>query len=495
MKLTAKAQREKEIRLKLRDKHSDLTYNEVMKLIRTNGIGKAMVVRPTGFGKSYMLARVTSESTIITNGGTALYVYPYDTIKSDVLTKYGPEGTSDIKFQNTEFMTYRMFTSMGKRNKGRDLIKYLNENNVRILLLDEVHLAGAEGFKEAYDNIQHKIGSGQGKTRMIGVTATPYRMDGFDILNEVFDGHQVYRYTMDDCIRDRLMAKPVYKSTIQESELIEDIITEFRRKCVGGRRASPKILEKYATMIVRGQEDIEINEMTNPGQAIRNTVQRTLKIKRPNYLKFIVFFPTIKSMGELENKVTNYYSSAFPYLKQRITRISSAKESDDVEDLHKLRETEEVIDLIFAVNKINMGYHVDDINGIMMMRGTRSDIIYKQQIGRCMSITSEITPIVFDMVNNKSRKPYYKITEEDIEDGESTGSGGGGSDINEQSLSLDRDLHEYTYVLDQLVDQLIDRITGEVNWLHLNRKAPLETLVPKYSTDGWRTVDALMRHK
>lgn len=79
MKVTALS-KEDRLKLRIRKRESDKTYKEVMKLIRTNNIGKCMVVRPTGFGKSYMLARVTSESTIINNGGTALYVYPYDTL-------------------------------------------------------------------------------------------------------------------------------------------------------------------------------------------------------------------------------------------------------------------------------------------------------------------------------------------------------------------------------------------------------------------------------
>ena len=477
--------RDDRLKLKIRKRESDKTYGEVMRLIRTNNIGKCMVVRPTGFGKSYMLARVTSESTIINNGGTALYVYPYDTIKSDIEKKYGENGESDIKLKSTNFMTYKMFTQLGKAGNGNALIKYLNENNVRIILLDEVHLAGADGFQQAYNNIKHKIGSGQGKIRLIGVTATPYRMDGFDILNEIFDGNKVYDYTMDDCIRDGLMKKPLYKSSLQSADIISDLIVEYGKRYTGVNR---EILIEKAKKLVNTQDKIDIDDMIHPSKCIKNSICKVLNNEKPDYLKFIVFFPTIKSMAVMEGKVSEYFSGAFPYLKQNILRISSASDSDDVADLHKLSYRGGIIDIIFCVNKINMGYHVDDINGIMMLRGTRSDIIYKQQIGRCMSITSKITPIVFDMINNVSKKPYYKVELRDFDnveadeldyqlDGDVTQKE---SELNQSSLEMDDDAHEYSEILAELSEQLNKDIESEICWLYENKQTPLYVLTNKY---------------
>lgn len=481
--------REEKLKLRIRKRESNKTYTEVMKLIRKSDVGKCLLVRPTGFGKSYMLARVTSESTIINNGGKALYVYPYDTIKSDIEKKYGEDGDSDIKLQSTEFMTYRSFTNLGKENNGRKLIKYLNDNNIRILLLDEVHLAGSDGFRAAYNNVKHKIGGGSNKIRLIGVTATPYRMDGFNILEEIFDGHKVYDYTMDDCIRDGLMTRPVYKSALQSNQLANDIVAEY------GKSYTPinkKILLDKAEYLVKNQDKIYLDEMTNPHLCIKNTIQRVLKEEKPRYLKFIVFFPTIKSMTVMEMQVTEYFSRAFPYLKQNILRVSSAKDSDSVEELHKLSARDGVVDLIFSVNKLNMGYHVDDINGIIMLRGTRSDIIYKQQIGRCMSITSKITPVIFDIMNNVSKKPYYKVSMDDFSDTEEDEldkqlSGDISTteiEVNESSLDIEEDSYDYEYIVKELTLELNKMVEKEMCWVYKHRKTPLYILTDKYSQSG-----------
>lgn len=481
--------KEDRLKLRIRKRESNKTYREVMKLIRTSNIGKCMVIRPTGFGKSYMLARVTSESTIINNGGRALYVYPYETIKSDIDKKYGKNGTSDVKLQSTKFMTYKMFTQLGKENKGRDLIRFLNQYNIRILLLDEVHLAGAEGFKQAYDNIKHKIGSGQNKIRLIGVTATPNRMDGFDILNEIFDGHKVYDYTMDDCIRDGLMKKPIYKSALQSEDIVSDLVAEYNKRYLPINR---EILTKKAEWIVKVQDRININEMINPAYCFRNTMQKVLNTDKPNYLKFIVFFPTVKAITHMEDKVMKQFNDAFPHLEQRVLRISYASGSDSVDDLHNLTSIDGKLDLIFCVNKINMGYHVDDINGIVMLRGTRSDIIYKQQIGRCMSITSKITPVVFDMINNVSKKPYYKITIDDFENVEDdeldcqlkNNIDQVDSELSEKSIEIDSETHEYSQILDELCDELNKHIEDEIVWLYRNKKAPLYVITTKYNSSS-----------
>lgn len=49
---------------------------------------------------------------------------------------------------------------------------------------------------------------------------------------------------------------------------------------------------------------------------------------------------------------------------------------------------------------LNEGIHVDDVDGVILLRPTVSPIIYLQQIGRALSAGSEKTPVIFDLVNN-----------------------------------------------------------------------------------------------
>jgi hypothetical protein len=49
---------------------------------------------------------------------------------------------------------------------------------------------------------------------------------------------------------------------------------------------------------------------------------------------------------------------------------------------------------------LNEGIHVEDINGVLLLRPTVSPIIYYQQIGRAIQAGGKNQPIIFDLVNN-----------------------------------------------------------------------------------------------
>ena len=56
--------------------------------------------------------------------------------------------------------------------------------------------------------------------------------------------------------------------------------------------------------------------------------------------------------------------------------------------------------LLFCIDMLNEGVHVDDVDGVILLRPTVSPIIYLQQIGRALSAGSGKTPVIFDLVNN-----------------------------------------------------------------------------------------------
>ena len=53
--------------------------------------------------------------------------------------------------------------------------------------------------------------------------------------------------------------------------------------------------------------------------------------------------------------------------------------------------------LLYCIDMLNEGVHVDDIDGVILLRPTVSPIIYMQQIGRCLSAGNTQTP---DWVDN-----------------------------------------------------------------------------------------------
>ena len=56
--------------------------------------------------------------------------------------------------------------------------------------------------------------------------------------------------------------------------------------------------------------------------------------------------------------------------------------------------------LLFCIDMLNEGVHVDGISGVILFRPTISPIIYKQQIGRALTAGDSKTPLILDVVNN-----------------------------------------------------------------------------------------------
>lgn len=64
------------------------------------------------------------------------------------------------------------------------------------------------------------------------------------------------------------------------------------------------------------------------------------------------------------------------------------------------RDNSAHLKLLFCIDMLNEGIHVDDLDGVILFRPTESPIIYKQQIGRALSASGKHTPVIFDLVNN-----------------------------------------------------------------------------------------------
>ena len=56
--------------------------------------------------------------------------------------------------------------------------------------------------------------------------------------------------------------------------------------------------------------------------------------------------------------------------------------------------------LLFCIDMLNEGVHVEEISGVILFRPTISPIVYKQQIGRTLTAGDNTAPLILDVVNN-----------------------------------------------------------------------------------------------
>ncbi|MBQ3421733.1 MAG: Helicase associated domain protein [Romboutsia sp.] len=65
------------------------------------------------------------------------------------------------------------------------------------------------------------------------------------------------------------------------------------------------------------------------------------------------------------------------------------------------KKTKNKITLLFSINILNEGVHIDDVDGLIFLRKTVSPIIMFQQLGRALKSGNK-SPLIFDFVNNIS---------------------------------------------------------------------------------------------
>ena len=367
------------------------TKNDV--LLKLKEHKKCLIIRPTGYGKTFLL------TDLINNYKKVLYLYPAAVIADTVKNRYIAnnnisEDDADMirtakTFSNVTMMTYQKLIRVNTAA--------LTAADYDCVIMDEAHRIGGNKTASAISKLMTSLPD----ACYIGATATPNRSDSLDIVSMFFSGIISFPYTLHDAIKDGLLKKPNY------CYCTYDIETNLKQAALtaGEDLKNPEVIE------VLNKRLIEISEICN----IENIIQHmTNKFATDtSYMKFIVFFSSMKHIDEKLNDVEKWFKTAFPSHSITSTCISSRNnvEKQNVEMLNQLTHKPNHIDLICCIDMLNMGYHVNDLTGIVMYRSTSSNIIYVQQLGRVLSAGSENPALVFDIVDNLHRKAVYEINE------------------------------------------------------------------------------------
>lgn len=341
-----------------------VTYNELV--LKLKEYGKCALIRCTGFCKTFMLAKLAKRYKRV------LYLYPADCVKQTVEAR---------GCENIEFLTYAKTAKMTIDDyKGYDLI-----------ILDECHRIGAVKTRLGLEKL-FRINP---TAHIVGATATPDRMDMIDVVSEFFEGITVSEYTLHQAFIDGVIKRPYYVYCTYDVEA--DIRKEALKLDLDENEVQSVIDSRY----------IEVANLFGMSRVIRDTCSS--RLKDTSYMKFIVFFKNTAHMDDKGDSVYEWFNEAFPDHNINILSVRSDRKSlhDNVKKLNDLKRQKDTIDLIFCIDMLNMGYHVSDLTGIVMYRGTESGTVYIQQLGRALSTGSRKSAIVFDVVDNLHRKAIY----------------------------------------------------------------------------------------
>ena len=451
-----------------------ITQEEALKKLKENG--RCAILRPTGFGKTVIMCRIAKMYDRV------LYVYPTEIIRQT--------AKKHLAGKEVDWMTY---TRLGKYHTNpEDIAVYLSDN-YDLVVFDEIHHMGAKNTRASIERILEVFEELNSNTKIVGGTATPKRMDGYDVIDNFFNNSLVSFYGINNAIEDGVIPKPYYVYALDGYEVF---IKQIRK--VEQRAKVDKKDVKVDLRTIEGQ----IANILNAPSIIKDTVNTVFTNTPPAYMRFMVFLSTKSMIQAKLAEVEHWFIQAFPDYTIRTTVVHSGKEfADNVYTLDKLGKPNKTVDLVVSINMLNEGYHLSDITGVVMLRPTVSNTVYTQQIGRCLQVYMKHNPIIFDFVQNIEVQsifdldvstPTRKHTDEDSLSFEEQLDRLGA--IDPKNLYITNKIAEASKVMRKIDNLQSTKVERAIIRDRKTYKAPAEYLAKKYKLQMWEVILILLKY-
>lgn len=347
--------------------HNQRAYEAAVKLMETNG--KAAVIHPTGTGKSYIAFKLCEENP----QKTVCWLSPSRYI-FDVQLENLRRDTGSAKLSNICFFTYAKLSQMTMQELGEIQADYI--------ILDEFHRCGAEVWGQGVARLLDCCP----KARLLGLSATNVRYldNQRDMAEELFDGSIASEMTLGEAIVRGILNPPKYVLSVfsyqKDLERYQYRVDHAKNKAV--RDAAGEYLEalRRALEKAEGLDVIFQKHMTDPKG------------------KYIVFCANVDHLHEMIELAPQWFSGVDADAHY-YRAYSDNPETDRAFAEFKADESDH-LKLLFCVDMLNEGVHVEGVSGVILLRPTVSPIIYKQQIGRALSASKSRDAVIFDIVMN-----------------------------------------------------------------------------------------------
>ncbi len=359
------------------------------------------IVHATGTGKTYNALQLAYDN----KDKKIIYVVPSNGIIEHIKKVITSNPNLDIyrDFPNLEFRTYQSFIDMS--------IDEIEELDIDLLILDEFHHIGAPVWGARVNSIIDT----HPNINVFGMTAytvrdrgTSYERNMADSdSDELFSNKIVSRYDLCDAMIEGVLPKPIYKSAYTNLIGLESKLEEKVRTL----NATSKEYQEYMSILN------SVKKRIADAPSIADVVIKNVK---PNG-KYIYFCPPFSQEGT--NDIETIKKEALEWFKKYVPEedIIFYTSTSDMGDIGKLnrdafyddktidgRSSEGKLRIMFAINQYNEGVHAPNIDGVIMGRGTTSDIVYFEQLGRALSVRG-ITKEKFEEYEKYSMEQLLEI--------------------------------------------------------------------------------------
>ena len=323
-----------------------------------DGKKKALLISATGTGKTYASAFALRNE----DPKRILFIVHREQIARQALQSYrrvfgNRETFGLISGSHKDFDSRYVFATMQMMSKV-DIMEKYRPDAFDIIVIDEVHRAGAESYQRIMSYFHPQL--------WLGMTASPERTDGYDIYS-AFDHNIAYEIRLQQALEEDLLCPFHYFG-------ITDIIVDGQ-PLDETRDFSYLVSDERVEHVLREAEYYGYSG---------------------NRVKGLVFCSRKEEAKELSGKF-----NARGYRTVFICGEHSQEEREECIDRLTSDVRTDPLDYIFTIDIFNEGVDIPEINQVIMLRPTQSPIIFVQQLGRGLrkAIGKEFV-VVLDFIGN-----------------------------------------------------------------------------------------------
>ncbi|MUT65718.1 DEAD/DEAH box helicase family protein [Paenibacillus sp. NEAU-GSW1] len=318
------------------------------------GYDKAMVVMATGLGKTYLAGFFAQHRF-----QRVLFIAHREEILHQARRSFlhiMPDKTAGLyngseKETGTDFVFASIYTLSSKMHRER-----FERNAFDLIVVDEFHHAAAKSYQTVLSYFKPRF--------LLGITATPDRMDGKDVY-AICDGNVAYQLHFIEAIQKGWLSPFHYYGIYDATDYSQ--LTWLGTKYDEGELLEVQLREEVAANIYEGWA--------------RHRQTRT-----------IAFCSSIMQANFLSDYFNNQGAASLALHSD--TRAMTREEA-----VRRLESGE--LTIIFTVDLFNEGVDIPSVDTLLFVRPTQSLTIFTQQIGRGLRLhEGKQTCAIIDLIGN-----------------------------------------------------------------------------------------------
>ena len=307
--------------------HNEKAYRAAVRMMEQ--YGKAAIVHPTGTGKSYIAFKLIEDNP----EKVVIWLSPSEYIFKTQLESL-KRNDPDFPLANVHFYTY-----------------------AKLMCCTQAQLESTVALLKLCPD-----------AKFLGLTATNIRYldNNRDMAEELFDSRVASNMTLGEAVVMGILPAPKYVTTVYQ---YQKALAKYQARVDNLRTPGIQdVNQKYLDALRRaleqadGLDKVFAHHITNKSG------------------KYIVFCANKEHMDEMVSHVPEWFAGVNP----DVVAYEGCSDDPNTDKAFAdfKTDTSDRLKLLFCIDMLNEGVHVEGISGVILFRPTISPIIYKQQIAR-----------------------------------------------------------------------------------------------------------------